>query len=33
MMEDYWKYKKAFDAQAQRLYQNFLECDECLKYP
>ena len=24
MMEDYWKYKKAFDAQAQRLYQNFL---------
>jgi len=25
MMKDYWKYKKAFDAQAQRLYQNFLE--------
>jgi len=25
MMEDYWKYKPAFDAQAQRLYQNFLE--------
>jgi GMP synthase (glutamine-hydrolysing) len=24
MMEDYWKYKKAFDAQAQRLYQNFM---------
>jgi GMP synthase-like glutamine amidotransferase len=25
MMEDYWKLKTAFDAQAQRLYQNFLE--------
>jgi len=25
MMEDYWKVKPAFDAQAQRLYQNFLE--------
>ncbi len=25
MMDDYWKHKKAFDAQAQRLYQNFLE--------
>jgi GMP synthase (glutamine-hydrolysing) len=24
MMEDYWKYKKTFDAQAQSLYQNFL---------
>lgn len=24
MMEDYWKYKQIFDAQAQRLYQNFL---------
>ncbi len=24
MMEDYWKYKKIFDDQAQRLYQNFL---------
>ncbi|MDE1921510.1 MAG: type 1 glutamine amidotransferase [Candidatus Omnitrophica bacterium] len=24
MLEDYWKYKKAFDAQAQMLYQNFL---------
>jgi len=24
MMEDYWKYKKSFDAQAQRIYQNFL---------
>ncbi len=25
MMEDYWKHKQVFDAQAQRLYQNFLE--------
>jgi GMP synthase (glutamine-hydrolysing) len=25
MMDEYWKYKKSFDAQAQRLYQNFLE--------
>ncbi len=25
MMEDYWKYKQAFDAQAQRLYTNFLK--------
>jgi len=25
MMDDYWKHKKAFDAQAQRLYQNFLD--------
>ena len=25
MMEDYWKYKPSFDAQAQRLYQNFLK--------
>jgi GMP synthase (glutamine-hydrolysing) len=25
MMEDYWKYKKVFDAQAQKLYQNFLD--------
>jgi GMP synthase-like glutamine amidotransferase len=25
MMEDYWEHKKIFDAQAQRLYQNFLE--------
>jgi len=25
MMEDYWKYKRTFDAQAQRLYQNFLK--------
>jgi GMP synthase (glutamine-hydrolysing) len=25
MMEDYWKHKKIFDAQAKRLYQNFLE--------
>lgn len=25
MMEDYWKYKQAFDAQARQLYQNFLE--------
>jgi len=24
MMEDYWKYKKVFDVQAQVLYQNFL---------
>jgi GMP synthase-like glutamine amidotransferase len=24
MMEDYWKHKKAFDAQAENLYQNFL---------
>jgi GMP synthase-like glutamine amidotransferase len=24
MMDDYWKYKQIFDAQAQRLYQNFL---------
>lgn len=24
MMEDYWKFKQTFDAQAQRLYQNFL---------
>jgi GMP synthase-like glutamine amidotransferase len=24
MMDDYWKLKTAFDAQAQRLYQNFL---------
>ena len=24
MMDDYWKNKKAFDAQAQKLYQNFL---------
>ena len=24
MLEDYWKYKKAFDAQAQTLYQNFM---------
>ena len=24
MMDDYWKYKKVFDAQAQRLYQNFI---------
>jgi len=24
MMEDYWKYKKSFDAQAQQLYTNFL---------
>jgi len=24
MMEDYWKCKKSFDTQAQRLYQNFL---------
>jgi len=24
MMEDYWKLKTVFDAQAQRLYQNFL---------
>jgi len=24
MMEDYWKYKQAFDAQARKLYQNFL---------
>jgi len=25
MIDDYWKHKKLFDAQAQRLYQNFLE--------
>jgi GMP synthase (glutamine-hydrolysing) len=25
MMEDYWKHKKVFDAQAQQLYQNFLD--------
>jgi len=24
MMDEYWKHKKTFDAQAQRLYQNFL---------
>ena len=24
MMDEYWEYKKTFDAQAQRLYQNFL---------
>ena len=24
MMDDYWKYKEAFDRQAQTLYQNFL---------
>ena len=24
MMDDYWKYKKAFDAQARQLYHNFL---------
>ncbi len=24
MIEDYWKHKQAFDAQAQRLYQNFM---------
>jgi GMP synthase (glutamine-hydrolysing) len=24
MIKDYWKYKKVFDAQAQQLYQNFL---------
>ena len=24
MMDDYWKYKKVFDAQAKRLYENFL---------
>jgi len=24
MMDDYWKHKQIFDAQAQRLYQNFL---------
>jgi len=24
MKDDYWKYKQTFDAQAQRLYQNFL---------
>lgn len=24
MLEDYWKYQKAFDHQAQRLYRNFL---------
>jgi GMP synthase-like glutamine amidotransferase len=25
MLEDYWKYKQCFDAQAQWLYRNFLE--------
>ncbi|MDE2221758.1 MAG: type 1 glutamine amidotransferase [Candidatus Omnitrophica bacterium] len=25
MLDDYWKYKKAFDLQAQGLYRNFLE--------
>ena len=24
MMDDYWKYKNAFDAQSQKIYQNFL---------
>jgi GMP synthase-like glutamine amidotransferase len=33
MMDDYWKYKKIFDAQAMVIYRNFLEITHAEKDP